>query len=148
MNNYPEWWNSTITIFNKFTDKTTQIVRWFKTVLNGCFWQNKSAYLKIDKTVVETNTTVCRIPENENFKEKEAWINIPNDNMNSFFTLATGDFIVNGEASDVIDEYTAGHRSTDVIKKYKDLGRCIVIKNISINVGGGRNNPHYHVTGE
>ena len=148
MSNYPEWWNNTITIYNKFTDKTTQIVRWYKTVLNGCFWQKTSSYLKVDKTVLQTNTTVCRIPKNEKFKEKAEWVNIPNDSMSSFFTLSSGDIIVNGDVADDIDEYTAGHRSTDVIKKYEELQRCIVVKSVSINVGGGRNNPHYHVTGD
>lgn len=145
---YPQWWDTTVTIFNKFTDKTTQIVRWYKTVVNGCFWKNTGTYLKVDKTILQANSTTCRIRENANFLEKAEWQNVPNDAMSNYFTLSVGDIIIKGDVSDNIDEYITGYRSTDIIKKYEELNRCIVVKNVSINVGGGRNNPHYFVSGE
>lgn len=148
MNNYPQWWNETLTIYNKFVDKQTQVVRWYRTAVNNCFWKYTGNKVTIDKTVLETNAVVCRIPQNPDFIEKHQWINIPNDQMNNYFTLAEGDIIIKGEVYDAVNEYTPGTRSSDLIEKYKGLQGCMVINRITINVGGGRNNPHYYVLGE
>ncbi len=147
MSNYPIWWDTTITIFNRFEDPQTQIVTWFKTVVPGCFWKYTGDKVTVGETVLETNNIICRIPENSNFKEKYEWITLPNDKMEEFFTLGKGDIIIRGEVSDTIDEYISGKRSTDLIAKYKELQGCMEIQEIAINVGIGRNNPHYYVKG-
>lgn len=37
MNSYPIWWDTDLTIYNKFTDPQTQLIKWYRTVLTNCF---------------------------------------------------------------------------------------------------------------
>ena len=149
MNNaiYPEWWNTTITIFNKFTDPHTQVVHWYKTVVEGAFWKYIGDKIAIGKTVLETNNIICRIRKDDRFLEQYQWLQKPNDQMGNYFTLGKGDIIIKGEVDDNISEYQAGHRSNDIIAKYKDLQGCMSIERVAINVGAGRCDEHYYVKG-
>ena len=144
---YPEWWETTVTIFNKFKDPHTKVVRWYKTVVEGVFWKYVGDKVTIGKTVLETNNIICRIRKDEKFLEKYQWVQMPNDEMENYYTLARGDIIVKGEVDDNINEYEAGSRSTDLIAKYKELQGCMSIEEIAINVGAGRCNEHYFVKG-
>ena len=144
---YPEWWETTVTIFNKFKDPHTKVVRWYKTVVEGVFWKYVGDKVTIGKTVLETNNIICRIRKDEKFLEKYQWVQMPNDEMKNYYTLGKGDIIVKGEVDDVIDEYETGKRSTDLIAKYKELQGCMSIEEIAINVGAGRCNEHYYVKG-
>lgn len=146
MANYPVWWDTTITVFNKYEDPQTNVITWYKTVLNNCFWKNDFQRLKMGDIEVETDSIICRIPENSNFRENQNWVKIPNDQMNNYFTLAHGDIIIRGDVNINIDEYTDGRRSSDIIESCKAQG-CMVIDRFSINTGIGRGLPHYHVQG-
>lgn len=146
MNDYPMWWSQTITVYNKYEDSQTQVIRWYRTVLDNCFWQNHFQRLKMGDMEVETDNVICRIPENESFREKYLWVKIPNDLMSNYFTLAQGDIIVKGNVDDEINEYQSGTRSSDLIQKYKDLG-CMVVDKVNNNTGIGLGLPHYHVEG-
>lgn len=147
MNNYPQWWNTTITVYNKFEDPLTQIIKWYSTVLDNCFWKYTGDKITIGQTVLETNNTICRIPINEKFLEPYQWRAKPNDEMPNFFTLGVGDIIVKGEVTEQIDEYVSGKRSSNFLSKYKELQGCIEIQEVAINIGGGRNEEHYFVKG-
>lgn len=147
MNNYPSWWNTTITVYNKYTDPQTQLVRWYRHKLDGAFWKYSGNKVVVGSTVLETKDIICRIRKDDAFKEKHEWINIPNDEMSQYFTLAQGDIIVKGEVDDEINEYTSGTRSTDLKKKYKSLQGCLEIQEWANNTGGGRGNEHYYVKG-
>lgn len=147
MSNYPVWWDTTVTIYNKFVDPQTQVVTWHRTVVENCFYKNIGNKVTIDKAVIETNNIICRIPKNNYFLQKYLWDATPNDMMSRFFTLALGDIIVVGEVTDEIQEYVKGHRSTDLITKYKSLQGCMRIEEVSINIGAGRCNEHYLVKG-
>lgn len=147
MGSYPVWWEDTITVYNKHTNPLTQIVTWLPTVLTNCFWKYERTRVMIGQTVVESCRTICRIPENSKFMEKSVWESQPDDIMPQYFTLGEGDIIVKGEVSEVIDEYNAGHRSSDFIAKHKALGDCIKIEAFSNNTKTGTNNKHYLVSG-
>ena len=146
MNIYPVWWDTTITIFNKFEDPQTHIITWFKTVVTGVFWKAVGNKVTINDTVLETNNIICRIPKNDKFLEKYLWIQQPNDKMGDYFTLSKGDILIRGNISDTINEYSAGNRSNDIIAKYKDQG-CMSIEKVAINVGAGRCEEHYLAQG-
>jgi len=148
MSNYPIWWENTLTVYNKYEDKLTNLVTWHRTVLTGCFWKYVGEKLSVGTTVIETNNTVCRIPENPKYLPKYQWEQLPNFEMSEYFTFGVGDIIVLGEVEDEINEYVSGSRSTDFVAKYKSLQGCIQIKTLSVDVGAGRCNPHYKVTGE
>ena len=147
MSNYPIWWNTTITVYNKFIDPITQVVTWYKRSINRCFWQYVKDNMTVGDTVLETNRTICRIREDDFFKEKHLWIGLPADQKENFYTLSQGDIIVKGKVDDEIDEYSSGHRSSDLIGKYKELQGCFEIDAVAINVGTGRGLPHYKAQG-
>lgn len=147
MNSYPSWWNTTITIYNKYTDPQTQIVRWYKHKVEGAFWKCSGNKVVIDKVVLDTKTIICRIRKDEKFLERHKWVSVPNDKMSNYFTFAQGDIIVKGDVEDEINEYTSGTRSSDLKKKYKALQGCLEIQEWSDNTGGGRGNEHYFVKG-
>ena len=147
MNNYPSWWDTTITIYNRYEDPLTNIVSWFRTVINGAFWKYAGNKVVVGKTVLETKDIICRIRKDDRFRDKFQWIQIPNDQMSAYFTLSQGDIIVKGEVTDEINEYVSGKRSTDLKKKYKELQGCIEIQEWADNTGGGRGNEHYYVKG-
>lgn len=147
MNNYAPWWNTTVTIYNKYEDAQTQLVKWYRHVIPNCFWQYSGNKVVINNVVLDTNTIICRIRINKDFLEKYEWIKKPNDQMNDYFTLGQGDIIVKGEVDDEINEYASGSRSSDLKKKYKALQGCMEIQEFSINTGGNRGNEHYYVRG-
>lgn len=147
MSNYPLWWDTTVTIFNKFTDPHTKVVRWYKTVVTGVFWKYIGNKVNVGNTVLETNNSICRIRKDSRFLPYYEWINVTNDEMGNYFTLGKGDIIVKGEVDDDIDEYRTGYRSNDLITKYKQLQGCMSIDEIAINTGAGRCNEHYLVRG-
>lgn len=148
VNSFGSWWNTTITIYNKFEDPQTQVVRWFRHVVHDAFWKDTGNKITIGNVTIDTNNIICRIREDDAFLEKARWLEIPNDEMGNYFTLGVGDIIVKGEVDDEIDEYTSGHRATDLTKKYKQTQSCMEIQQWSDNTGGGRGNQHYYASGK
>ena len=144
MNKYPTWWNQTITVYNKFEDANRKIY-WYSTVLENCFWKYEHEKVIVGETALVTDSTKCRIPKNENFIEKYLWNEL--EDKSTKFTVGPGDIIILGEATDEVNEYVAGHRSTDLLNKYKKLQGAILVEEVTINVGGGRHNEHYHIRG-
>lgn len=147
MNIYPSWWNTPITVYNKFEDPQTNIIQWYRKQLDGAFWKNVGQKVNIGDTVLETNSIICRIRKSDLFKEKYEWDELANDIKSDFFTLGVGDIIIRGNIVNEIDEYTKGQRSSDLIARYKALQGCIQIERVSINVDGGRGQEHYLAEG-
>lgn len=148
MSDYPIWWDTPITVFNKFTDSETDVITWQKTQIENCFWKHNVDRIAINQTVIESSNIICRIPKQDNFIEKFEWMQKPNDEMSNYFTLGVGDIIVKGHVDDAINEYEKGYRSNDLIAKYKDLQGCFQIQEVHINTGLGRCLPHYYAKGE
>lgn len=146
-NIYPVWWDTQLTIYNKYEDTQTRLVRWYKTTLSNCFWKYVGNKVVVGDVTLQTNNIICRIPKNESFLDKYEWLQLGNDERASFFTLSGGDIIVKGNVDDVIDEYTAGSRSNDLIAKYKKLQGCMQIEQMTIDTGIGRCSEHYYITG-
>lgn len=147
MSNYPVWWDTTVTIYNKYVDALTRVTTWHRTTVKNCFWKYVGDKVKIGNTTLETNSVICRVPKQPNFLERHLWVQLPNDKMSAYFTFGVGDIIVKGAVTDNVDEYQAGSRSTDLIKKYKDLQGCMEVQAVTIDTGIGRNNEHYYVRG-
>ena len=145
MSNYPAWWNTTITVYNKYEDPATRRITWHRTVLNNCFWKYTGNKIVVGETALETNTTICRIPLHPAFLEKYEWNNV--SDKSKYFTLGTGDILVRGDIADTIDEYNSGCRSSDILTKYKKLQGCMVVEQCAINTGLGRGLEHYYVKG-
>lgn len=147
MNNYPEWWNDTITVYNKYEDQVTKVVTWYKTIIPSCFWKYVGDKVKIGDSIIETNSTICRIPKLDNFVEKYQWINLSEIDKAKYFTAGIGDIVVRGRISEDIDEYKKGQRSSDFVAKIKKMQGCFIVEEVSINVGGGRGDEHYLLKG-
>lgn len=147
-NTYPVWWNTTVTLYNKYVDPLTHAVSWFRHVLTGCFWDNTGSMVTVGSVQLRSNDVICRIRENALYKAKAQWQALPNDTMGDYFTVAEGDILIRGEVNDVINEDARDHRATDLIAKYKDTQDCIVVKRFSDNTGAGRCMPHYYAIGE
>lgn len=147
MNSFGSWWDTTVTIYNRYENPQTQLVTWYRYVVDKCFWKYSGSKVTINDVVLDTKDIICRIRVNNAFLEKHEWIAKPNDEMSNYFTLAQGDIIVKGEVDDEINEYQANHRSSDLKAKYKALQGCLEIQEWSNNTGGGRGNEHYFVRG-
>lgn len=145
---YPIWWETTVTIYNKFVDTQTQLVHWYKNVVSDCFWQLSGTTVKVGDVTLDSKSAVCRIPKDDRFLEKQEWVKKPNYEMQNYFTIAQGDIIVKGICEEEIDEYTDGHRSTDLLGKYREYQACMEISEYSNNTGLGRNNEHYLARGK
>ena len=145
---FPVWWEHTITIYNKYTDPQTQVVHWYRQVITDCFWQLVGSTVKIGDTTLDSKSVICRIPKDIRFLDKQDWIALPNDQKGNYFTIGQADIVVKGVCEDVIDEYTSGHRSTDLLGKYREYGACMEITDFSNNTGSGRNNEHYLTRGK
>ncbi len=154
MNNFPfPWWDKTITIYNKLIDPTTQRVSWYRTVVNNCFWKAENIMFSMGRygvstigVLTENKTIICRIPEDERFVDKRTWNDL--DDRENHFTLANGDIIILGEVADIIDDYTPGQRSTDLMMKYKAFDECLEIDTYVNDVQTGVALRHYRVVGK
>ena len=149
MNNYPSWWDTTVTLYNRYEDPLTQLVTWYKTIITGCFWKNVHDKLKIGEVVLETDSVICRIRKDDRFVDAETWLAMPSDEKSSHFTLSYQDIIIKGNISDNINEYNSelGYKSTDMLAKYKKFQKCIEVDQFADNTGGNRGNEHYFARG-
>ncbi len=146
MSNYPEWWDRSITVFNRYKDPDSAVVTWYSTQIKGvCFWKDVGEKVTIGKTSIDTSSIICRIPEQENFIAPYEWDNL--DDRSEMFTLKQGDIIVLGECNDDIDEYEKGCRSTDLLQKYHAIDSCMEIQKVVFDTMSGMIAPHYRVVG-
>lgn len=136
----------TITVYNQYVDSVSKVTKWFRTVLENCFYKNDNKSVTVGTTAIKSDNVIVRVPESEKFLPRYEWEKIPTDLMPEYFTLSTGDMVINGYADDEIKD-AAGQRASDVLAKYKKLGGAITIKQVNINTGGGRLLPHYYVSG-
>lgn len=145
---YPAWWNTTITIYNRYEDAVTQLVTWYRHVIPNCFFQNTYNVSIGNQTVARVNETITRIPESTMYKDYAEWYQGEKIELPNYFTLQQGDIIIRGVVDDVINENKKGMYSTDLISKYRKLGICTVVKAFQDNTGGGRGTPHYKAIGD
>lgn len=145
---FPIWWDTTVTIYNKYTDAQTQVVRWYRNEVTDCYWHLEGSTVNVGDVTLDAKALICRIPKDDKFLEKQDWVQLPNDEKGNYFTLAPGDIIVKGICTDEIDEYTPGKRSSDLLGKYREYQACMEVTDYSNNTGIGRNNEHYLTRGK
>lgn len=146
MNHYPSWWNTTITLYNKFIDPTDNRVKWYRHVIPDCFYKHTVDKLNVGNVAINSTASICRIRASEDYIDKIEWKDLTDDEKSEKFTLSPGDIIVAGEIVFEIDDYTAGKRATDLTKD-KSYPGGFVIETVDINTGGGRGNEHYSARG-
>lgn len=144
MNKYPAWWDATVTIYNKSVGSDNRIT-WYSTVVTGAFWKIRGEKVTVGETVIDSSSTICRLRVDNNYCTPDAWDNL--STKNGKYTLRAGDIIVFGSVSDAINEYVAGTRSTDILKKYRDSTGAMQVNQVRINAGTGMGQEHYYVRG-
>lgn len=148
MNNFPSWWDKTITLYNKVTNNELKRVDWYRHVITNCFYSHKLESVIVGKIKLESDISVCRIPVSDMFMGRKEWLKLSDEDKHQYFTLCSGDIIVEDEIDFEIDERKQGRRSSDLIKDNSEWPGCFTIETVNINVGGGRGNEHYHVKGK
>lgn len=146
MNHYGQWWDDTVTLYNKVTDRNGQVT-WYRHLLEECFYQHTVEKVTTGDTTLTSDSSICRIKVSDYFLPKREYDMLDSSDKELFFTLAAGDIIVPEDVDFEIDEYTRGKRSSDLMKEYKDYPGCFTIEIVNINTGGGRGNEHYKVKG-
>lgn len=104
----------TVTVYHKFTDKSSgrTVTSWKRSVYKNCFFGTVSAENLSDTTLSPADSFVVRIPYDKAIE------------------ILSGDIIVSGEVSDVIED-VSGSRSADLLAKYK--GMAFTVKSVSAN---------------
>lgn len=138
-------WDKTITLYNRYEDEQTGVIKWYRHKLSNCFYKRTNNNVSVGGVRLLTDTTTVRIPAQAGYLPPYLWNNQPNDRKRNNMTLQSGDLIFLGEVSEEIDEYTSGKRSSDLITKYKALGSVFVT---SVNINDFMYGQHYLVKGE
>lgn len=146
MNNYPIWWDQSITIYNRYEDSNGRIT-WYRHTVSKCFYKDTGNKVIVGDTEIDTSSVLCRIPKQTLFRDKGVWDGMTSAQKQKFFTIGVGDIIVKGIVTDTVNEYDSGKRSSDLLTKYKAQSNCFVVEKCSINVGAGRGMEHYSVRG-
>ncbi|MBO5726135.1 MAG: hypothetical protein J6S00_03605 [Clostridia bacterium] len=139
------FWNKTITLYNKYQDEQTGIIKWYKHTLRDCFIKVTNNKVNVGGVQLQTDDNIIRIPKQPNYLPPYEWLKLPNDIKSQSLTLQTGDLIFLGDIDEIIDEYTSGLRSSDLIAKYKSMGSMFVN---SVNINDFIQGEHYFVRGE
>ena len=138
-------WNKTITIYNRHEDEQTGFIKWYRHIIENCFYKTTNNQINVGSVLLNSDDTIIRIPSQSNYKTSFDWNNIPNDKKNEYLTIKKGDLILLGEVTEDIDEYITGKRSNDIIEKYSLLG-AITINSINDNDSGPL--AHYLIRGK
>jgi len=146
MNDYPSWWDTTVTLYNKYTSSDGEIT-WFRHVIPNTFYKLVREKLTVGDTTLITNESVCRIRISDDFMPPIQWKALSESEKSQYFTLRAGDIIVGEETDFEINEYAKGSRSSDLKDIYKDWPGCFTVEIASVNVGGGRGEEHYLARG-
>lgn len=138
-------WDKTITLYNRYEDELTGVVRWYRHRLCGCFYKRTNSTVNVGGVQLQTDGTIVRIPVQSGYLPPYVWNMQTNDRRGTQMTLQSGDLIFLGDISEEIDEYSNGKRANDLISKYNALG-SIFVK--SVNVNTSLPGKHYLVKGE
>lgn len=138
-------WDKTITLYNRYEDEQTGIIKWHRHKLNKCFYKRTNNTVRVGDVRLQSDDTIIRIPAQSGYMPPYEWTKLPNDKKKNYLTMQSGDLIFLGDVSEEIDEYTSGKRSSDLITKYKALG-SVYIK--SVNINDFMYGQHYLVKGE
>lgn len=134
---YPRWWNEKITLYNKYNgldENGRTIIKWQKTILSNCFFQQVSKKELIGNSVVTQNINIVRIPFNKSFLPFADFIDSTKE---TYFTLNPGDIVVKGI---ILDEIEDAHSGNVLFEKYPNL-LIMEVKKVSIN--DALQNKHY-----
>lgn len=127
---YPHWWNTSLTIFNRIFDSSAKQTTWQKTTLHGCFYLQDSGLAYSDAQIRAACSYVVRIPEDSRYVAQSQWENMQNGRKGRF-TLAPGDLIFKGEIREVL----LGGSGNSLLEQYRP--NCFKIQTVYDGSGYG-----------
>lgn len=127
---YPRWWNTSLTVFNRIFDTDTKATAWQKTVLQNCFYLQNSDQMQSGTTIRADNTYVVRIPASEAYIPQTEWEAMQGEHT-GLFTLTPGDLIFKGEIPDEIESGSGN----SLLERYKP--DCFKIQSVYDGTGYG-----------
>lgn len=127
---YPRWWNTSLTVFNRVFDPDTKATTWQKTILQNCFYLQNSGLARSGVEIRANDNYVVRIPANEAYIPQAEWETMQSG-QEGRFTLAPGDLIFKGE---ILDEIESGSGNS-LLEQYKP--DCFKIQSVYDGTGYG-----------
>ena len=131
----------TITIWNKYSDASTNKDVFFRSVVKGCSYEQKSVRAVSGQTASVAGTTGVLIAENPNYKPAKEWAA---GDKTAFFTLQTGDLVARGEHS---DEITGISPNTESAVRQRLMPEVFTIRVVQDNTAGYKRGRHLFVEG-
>lgn len=127
---YPRWWNTSLTVFNRVFNADTKATMWQKTVLQNCFYLQNSGLVQSGAEIRANDSYVVRIPASEAYIPQAEWETMQSG-REGCFTLAPGDLIFKGEIPDEIESGSGN----SLLERYKP--DCFKIQSVYDGTGYG-----------
>jgi hypothetical protein len=138
--------NCSITLYNKYTDKTTLKEAYKRTVIEKASWQGQQDKIVSSNVLQSADSVSIRIPfvnefENKAYIEPKAWLKLVDSERDKYFTFQSTDRIVKGEC-DFIQSST--NPITNLTANYDNV---VSVMSIKVNDYGSKALNHYHLGG-
>ena len=145
--------NCSITIYNKFVNKTILKEEYKKTIINRAMWQDKKlssvSSTESGKGVLNSTDEInIYIPisnndfENKQYIEPKAWLLLTDADRDKYFTFQKLDFVVKGECS---YEFNLSDPIANLTKNYDNV--CSIMST-KTNDFGSLSLRHYALSGK
>lgn len=127
-------YNQTITILNKLkrTDNNTGKDVWYKTIINDAAWYTDSARSAGSNAVYIGSYITILVPFHDEYKEYLEWRNLAD--IDKYFTVSTGDYIIKG----IMSEDITADNIIKVLEKYGEDVCFVRHHNANYNRFGAR----------
>lgn len=145
--------NCSITLYNKYTDRTTLKECYKKTIIEKANWQggkeSSMATTSTGKGVLNVVDAInVFIPFVNNFSgkayiEPKAWLKLADVDRDKYFTFQSTDFMVKGECN--FDFIPTTNPITNLISNYDNV---ITIMSTIVNNNGSKYMKHYAIGGK
>lgn len=136
--------NADITLYNKVYDRDAGASMYYRTVLKGVNWQNKTAIQPTDKGMVSADVAEIYIPfaveTEKQFRKPKNFVQ--ETEKTGFFTIEAGDLVIRGT---VENELTSAKDEERLKNAYDDVRTIAVVET---NDNGSSEMQHWKVTAE
>ena len=136
--------NADITLYNKVYDRDAGASMYYRTVLKGVNWQDKTAIQPTDKGMVSADVAEIYIPfaveTEKQFRKPKNFVQ--ETGKTGFFTIEAGDLVIRGT---VENELTRAKDEERLKNAYDDVRTIAVVET---NDNGSPEMQHWKVTAE
>jgi uncharacterized protein (UPF0548 family) len=120
--------NADITIYNRYTDATSGVDKYQRTVIKDVNWQGKRNATVSDKGVLLANSTLVFIDKLENYVSPKRFKKLSDEERPKYFTFnSNGDKIVKGE----VDFEITGVKPFRIADLDNEFDDVITIKSVT-----------------